>query len=91
MSEQQTDARGFEFPCDYAVKAMGLAEPGFDALVVEIVRRHCPDLAEGAVRSRPSRTGKYLSVTVSIQARSHDQLNAIYADLSAHEKVLSRL
>jgi len=91
MTDQPADNMGFDFPCDYAVKAMGLAEPGFDALVVEIVRRHCPDLAEGAVSSRPSRTGKYLSVTVSIQARSHDQLNAIYADLSAHKKVLSRL
>lgn len=91
MTEGTTENMGFDFPCDYAVKAMGLAEPGFDALVVEIVRRHCPDLTDGSVSSRPSRTGKYLSVTVTIKAESHDQLNAIYADLSAHEKVLSRL
>jgi len=82
---------GFDFPCDYDIKAMGLAEPDFDALVVEIVRRHCPDLAEGAVRSRPSRNGKYLSVTVTIRAESHAHLNAIYADLTAHQRVLMRL
>jgi putative lipoic acid-binding regulatory protein len=83
--------QGFEFPCEYAVKAMGLAEPGFDALVVEIVRRHCPDIREGAVTTRPSRNGRYLSVTVLIEAHSHSQLNAIYADLTAHDKVLMRL
>lgn len=85
------DAKGFEFPCDYAVKAMGLAEEGFDELVVGIVRRHCPDITEGAVSSRESSGGKYVSVTVNIKADSHDQLNRIYKDLSEHDKVLSRL
>ena len=89
--EQANTGKGFDFPCAYAVKAMGLAEDGFDELVVEIVRRHCPDIAEGAVSSRSSSGGKYVSVTVNIQAESHDQLNRIYADLSAHDKVLSRL
>lgn len=84
-------ATGFEFPCAYSVKAMGVAEPGFDALVVEIVRRHCPDVREGAVSRRLSRNGKYVSVTVLIEARSRDQLDAIYADLTAHDKVLLRL
>ena len=90
MQPEQPPA-GFEFPCDYDVKAMGLADPGFDALVVEIVRRHCPDLGEAAVRSRPSRNGRYVSVTVTIRAQSRAQLDAIYDDLTAHEKVLMRL
>ena len=82
---------GFDFPCEYAIKAMGLAEPDFDALVVEIVLRHCESVREGAVSTRASRNGKYLSVTVMIEAQSHAQLDAIYADLTAHEKVLMRL
>ena len=45
-----------EFPCRFPIRAMGRAEPGFDSLVVEIVRRHVPDLREGAVISRPSST-----------------------------------
>ncbi len=88
---QNNEDSAFDFPCDFTVKAMGLAEPGFDALVVEIVRRHAPDLSEGAVRSRPSRNGKYVSVSVVIQARSRAQLDAIYHDLTAHERVLMRL
>ena len=29
-----------EFPCQFPIKIMGLASHDFDALVVEIVRRH---------------------------------------------------
>jgi len=88
MSE---DPAGFAFPCKYAVKAMGLAEPGFDGLVVELIHRHCADIREDAVSWRKSRHGKYVSVTVTIMAESHSQLDAIYAELTAHEKVLMRL
>ena len=29
-----------EFPCEFPVKAMGVATDGFDAVVVSIVRNH---------------------------------------------------
>ncbi len=80
-----------EFPCDFPVKAMGLQAQGFDLLVFEIVRRHAPDLAEGAIRSRASSNGKYLSVTVTVPATSQAQLDAIYRDLTAHERVMMAL
>jgi putative lipoic acid-binding regulatory protein len=80
-----------EFPCRFPIKAMGLAAPDFDALVVGIVRRHAPDLKESAVQSRSSRGGKYLSVTITIEATSKDQLDAIYQALSDHERVLMSL
>ena len=79
------------YPCDFSIKAMGKAEPDFDLLVYELVRRHVPDIHEGAIRSRPSKGGKWVSVTVTIRAQSQDQLDAIYMDLSAHEKVVMAL
>jgi putative lipoic acid-binding regulatory protein len=91
MSHDGRDDTGFEYPCEYAVKAMGLAEPGFEATVIEIIRPHAPGLAVESVSTRLSRNGKYLSVTVLIEAVSRSQLDAIYADLTAHEKVLMRL
>lgn len=80
-----------EFPCNFPVKAMGLAGTDFDLLVVEIVGRHAGPLREGAVSSRPSSNGKYVSVTVVIQAQSKQQLDAIYNELTAHERVLMAL
>jgi uncharacterized protein len=85
MSEEETL---FEFPCDFSIKAMGLHTPDFDAVVVEIVRKHAPDLREGAVQTRPSKGGKYLAVTVTITATSKKQLDSIYQDLTDHELVL---
>jgi putative lipoic acid-binding regulatory protein len=79
------------FPCDFPIKVMGRAEPGFDLLVVELVRRHAPDLMEGAVTSRESQGGKWISVTVMLRAESKAQLDAIYLDLTAHEKVVMAL
>jgi len=80
-----------EFPCDFPVKAMGLQRDDFDLLVVEIVRRHAPDLGEGAVSTRASSNGKYLSVTVIVPATSEAQLDAIYRDLTGHERVMMAL
>jgi uncharacterized protein len=77
-----------EFPCHFPIKVMGMAEDGFDVLVVEIVRKHAPDLAENAVKSRFSKEGKYISITVTVKAYSKQQLDNIYLELTAHEKVL---
>jgi len=79
------------FPCDFPIKVMGRAEEGFEDRVVEIVRRHAPDLGEGAVQVRDSRGGNYLSVTVTIRAESRAQLDAIYRDLTGDERVLMAL
>jgi hypothetical protein len=77
-----------QFPCDFPIKAMGLATAEFDAVIVEIVRRHAPDIGEGAVTSRPSANGKYVSITVTVRAQSRAQLDAIYMDLTACKQVL---
>ena len=77
----------FEFPCPFSVKAMGLAADDFDALVVSIISRHVPGLGKGSVQTQSSSGGKYLSVTVTITARSRAQLDALYTELSQHERV----
>ncbi|MBT3196485.1 MAG: DUF493 domain-containing protein [Gammaproteobacteria bacterium] len=80
-----------EFPCPFAIKAMGKAGDDFDAHVAALVRNHVPQLGEGAVRSRPSKKGNYLAVTVTITATSKQQLDAIYFDLTADERIVMAL
>ncbi len=87
----QIDDSPLEFPCDFPIKAMGKAVENFDSLVVGIVRKHSPDLREGAVKTRLSKGGNYVSVTVTIQARSRAQLDSIYMDLTANEQILMAL
>jgi putative lipoic acid-binding regulatory protein len=76
------------FPCDFPIKAMGEHSADFEALVVTLVRRHAPDLGEGAIRTRESQGGKYISVTATVRATSRSQLDAIYRELTACEAVL---
>ena len=82
-----TEETLMEFPCEFSVKAMGLNSPDFEETVVQIVRRHCNELGEGCSRTRPSKNGKWISVTVTMIATSKAQLDAIYMDLTAHEDV----
>ena len=89
MSNDQ--AEGFQFPCDYEIKAMGLDDGNFHEVVIEIIRRHSADIRDDSLRQRASRGGKYVSVSIVIEAQSREQLDAIYDDLTAHDKVLMRL
>jgi len=88
---QTSEQTAFKFPCEFPIKAMGHAADDFDLVVMSIVRRHAPAVGEGAVASRASANGKYLAVTVTIEATSRAQLDAIYQDLVASERVLMAL
>ena len=70
---------------------MGKTDVQIDLLVVEIIRRHVPDISEGAVKARPSKDGNFLAITVIIEASSKQQLDAIYQDLTDHPHVLYAL
>ncbi len=84
----ETDESPLKFPCEFPIKAMGKSDCELDIIVVEIIRRHAPDLAEGAIRTRDSREGNYISVTVTVNATSRAQLDAIYQDLVDCEAVI---
>jgi uncharacterized protein len=77
-----------EFPCAFPIKAMGRADADIAEVVVEIVRRHAPGLDETRVTLRPSSGGKWVAVTLTIEATSKAQLDAIYSDLTAHEQIV---
>ena len=87
----EPDQQLLEFPCIFPIKAFGKSGPEFEAAVMEIMRAHVPDLAEGAVRSQESKGGKYTSMTVTINAVSQRQLDDIYRALTSHELVTMAL
>jgi hypothetical protein len=88
LSNLSAEKSLLEFPCDFPIKVMGKATTDFNSLIIEIIRRHCPDLVESAVTIKTSRHGKYLSLTATIIARSQTQLDDLYIELSRHERVM---
>jgi putative lipoic acid-binding regulatory protein len=75
------------YPLDFPIKIMGRREPGFVRTVVDIVRKHAPDLDESAIELRTSKKNNYLSVTCTIVATSREQLDALYQELGDHPAV----
>ncbi len=76
-----------EFPCAFPIKVMGRAQDGFAQAVLEVVLRHAPDFDAAGMEMRPSAKGAYLSLTCTITARSREQLDALYRELTAHSMV----
>jgi uncharacterized protein len=67
---------------------MGRKEPRFAQTIMEVVLRHAPDFCPETIEMRPSRQGKYLSVTCIVRATSREQLDALYQELCDHPGVV---
>ena len=83
-----TEETLFEFPCHFPIKAMGKTNAELPVVVTEIVRRHVSEFDEASLKTRFSKDGNYVSVTVIIEADSKQQLDAIYQDLTDHPHIL---
>lgn len=81
-------AAALAFPTAFPIKVMGRREGGFAQSVMEIVLRHAPDFEPSTMEMRPSRRGKYLSLTVTVNATSREQLDALYQELCDHPTVV---
>jgi len=67
---------------------MGLADDAFEGVVIGIINQHVPDLGEGAIVSKVSKGGKYLSITATINAKSQAQLDGLYQALTKEPSIL---
>ncbi len=88
MSQSPETPSLLTFPCVFPIKVMGRREDGFAQLVLDIVLVHAPDFHAETMEMRMSRNGRYLSLTVTINAKSREQLDALYSQLSKHPDVL---
>jgi uncharacterized protein len=80
-----------EFPCAFPVKAMGLNEEDFCDHVLQLLDAHSAHIDDRALQQQVSRTGRYISITLVVQAHSKAQLDAIYQLLSDDARVLVAL
>ena len=76
------------FPCAFPMKIVGRREDGFAQTVAEIVMRHATDFRPETMEMRSSKNGRYLSLTVTIDAKSREQLDGLYVELSKHPMVM---
>jgi len=79
------------FPTVFPIKIMGRREDAFAQTMTDIVLRHAPDFSPATLEMRTSKNGRYLSLTATINAKSREQLDALYSELSKHPLVLMAL
>ena len=77
-----------QYPCQFPIKVMGRREDGFAQVISEIAQRHARDFDPATIEMRSSKQGRYLSLTLVIHARSREQLDALYEELSGHPMVI---
>ncbi len=79
------------YPTEFPIKVMGKNRPDFTPAMVAIFKKHAPDFDTSSTVARESREGKYLSLTMTINATSREQLDALYSELSDHPMVTMAL
>jgi uncharacterized protein len=76
-----------EYPCRFPVKVMGAKVDGLVQAVTMIARQFDPSFDAATIELRESKGGKYLGVTITINATSREQLDELYRTLSTHPMV----
>jgi uncharacterized protein len=88
MSEHKTPQH---FPSEFPIKVMGRHGGEVRALSQAIVEKHAGPLTEAQIKTRTSADGNFLAVTYTITAKSREQLDDIYRELTACKSVLMAL
>ena len=79
------------FPCEFPIKVMGRDTEAFRTMTLAIVEKHAGPVPASAISERPSREKRFLALTYTIRARSREQLDRIYQDLTDSGVVLVAL
>ena len=87
----QSRAELLEFPCRFPIKVMGRETDGIRNIAVELIGQHAGAINDADVRVAASSKGNFVAVTVTIDATSKAQLDAIYQALTDHPDVLVSL
>lgn len=87
MSSAPSQESLITYPCAFPIKVMGEKVEGFVAAVSSVARSLDPQFDESTIELRESKGGRYLGVTITINATSREQLDELYRTLSTHPMV----
>lgn len=76
-----------EYPSRFPIKVMGLKTEHLVHEITQIAERFDPGFDAATIELRPSSSGKYLGVTVTVTATSREQLDQLYQAFTSHPLV----
>ncbi|MBL1353750.1 MAG: DUF493 domain-containing protein [Zetaproteobacteria bacterium] len=87
MSIEQPSETLLTFPCTFPIKIMGIASDTFEATMIALAGQYIEDMETVSIQQKASKNGTYTSITMTFEAQSQTQLDALYRDFSAHPSV----
>ncbi len=75
------------YPTAFPIKVLGEQVPGYLDAMVAVACQFDPDFDVGTVEQRPSSSGKYLGLTLTVNATSREMLDALYSAYTSHPMV----
>ena len=82
----KNDQFEWEFPCSLPIKIMGPAKDTLKPLAIQIIQNHAPDFCGTKITATESKTGKYISLTATVELHSKPQLDALFEELGHHQQ-----
>ena len=76
-----------EYPSAFPIKVMGRQVEGFVEAMLEVALQFDPGFDASTIEQRPSSSGNYLGLTLTVTATSREQLDALYRTLTSHPMV----
>jgi putative lipoic acid-binding regulatory protein len=86
MSDE-SESKGFKFPGVFEITAMGPAAASLELVIPRELAAAGLTVLHETVRSRASTAGRFVSVSISFQARSREDYDAAHVALRAHPEV----
>jgi Uncharacterized conserved protein len=83
FSQAKREGKGFHFPGEFEITAVGKASAGLPTRVPQLLERAGLHVLHETVKHRHSGGGNYVSVTVSFRCTDREQYDTAHAALRA--------
>jgi putative lipoic acid-binding regulatory protein len=87
FSDAQKDGKGFQFPGEFEITAIGSATAGLDKLVPALLHAVGLEVLHETLSTKLTPAGNYQSVTVSFVAASREKYLEAHSALRADENI----
>lgn len=87
FTQAKRDGKGFQFPGEFEITAVGKADADLPARVPELLTHAGLEVLHETVRTRASAAGNYVSVTVNFRCHTREEYDTAHVVLRADAAV----
>ena len=85
------DPKAWNFPATHPIKAIGFSDQPIKETVCEILTGLGLAFQKNSITSTPSKSNKYISLTVRVSFQSSEEVEALYKKLFEHPLIVRAL